>query len=203
MAQRREPRVSLDDFPTPPWATRALITHVLAEAIPDMWRVAEIWEPCCGRGSMARTLRERFKLVRATDIADYSSRRWQHGLLNFIKYDFSDMDTVSWVITNPPFRLAQQFVLRARLVATQGVAVLVRTSFLESLGRYKYLFERTPPKIVAQFSERVPMVRGRLDPEASTATSYCWMVWYGILGGTHLMWIPPCRLKLEQEGDYD
>ena len=29
MAQRKESRRSLDDFPTPPWATRALVEHVL------------------------------------------------------------------------------------------------------------------------------------------------------------------------------
>jgi hypothetical protein len=29
MAQRIEAQDSLDDFPTPPWATRALIEHVL------------------------------------------------------------------------------------------------------------------------------------------------------------------------------
>ena len=29
MAQRHEAKDSLDDFPTPPWATRALLEHVL------------------------------------------------------------------------------------------------------------------------------------------------------------------------------
>ena len=29
MAQRSEAKDSLDDFPTPPWATRALLEHVL------------------------------------------------------------------------------------------------------------------------------------------------------------------------------
>lgn len=29
MAQRAEAHDSLDDFPTPPWATRALIEHVI------------------------------------------------------------------------------------------------------------------------------------------------------------------------------
>jgi hypothetical protein len=28
MAQRTEPKDSPDDFPTPPWATRALIEHI-------------------------------------------------------------------------------------------------------------------------------------------------------------------------------
>jgi hypothetical protein len=36
MAQRAEAKDSLDNFPTPPWATRALIEHVLdAKASPQ------------------------------------------------------------------------------------------------------------------------------------------------------------------------
>ncbi|HRO04370.1 MAG TPA: hypothetical protein PLS69_12275, partial [Terricaulis sp.] len=48
--------------------------------------------------------------------------------------------------------------------------------------------------IIAQFCERVPMVKGRWDPSASTATSYCWVVWDRMLGvneGTIFSWIPP------------
>ena len=29
VARRHEPLTSLDDFPTPPWATRALMEHVI------------------------------------------------------------------------------------------------------------------------------------------------------------------------------
>jgi hypothetical protein len=67
------------------------------------------------------------------------------------------------VITNPPFRLAEQFVLRAMRVARRGVAILARTVFLESVGRYKSIYTKTPPTKFAQFVERVPMVKGRLD----------------------------------------
>ena len=82
-----------------------------------------------------------------------------------------------WVITNPPFNLAEDFVVRALTVARQGVAILARTVFIESVGRYERLFEPSPPAIFAQFVERVPMVRGRLDQKASTATGYAWFVW--------------------------
>jgi len=33
MAQRFEAKDSLDDFPTPPWATRALLEHVIPDKI--------------------------------------------------------------------------------------------------------------------------------------------------------------------------
>src|SRR4051794_27246804 len=76
MAQRVEAHDSLDDFPTPPWATRALIKHVLFPYLggfaPDQ-QVARMrcWEPACNRGYMARPLVEYFKRVWTSDVADY------------------------------------------------------------------------------------------------------------------------------------
>jgi hypothetical protein len=109
------------------------------------------------------------------------------------------------VITNPPFKLAQEFIERAMTVAKSGVAILARTVFLESVGRYEALFKNNPPTYFAQFTERVPMVKGRVDRKASTATGYAWFVWKKELRQNHsqLVWIPPCRRKLEKETDYD
>lgn len=153
MAQRIEPHDSLDYFPTPPWAVRALCEHL------DTWgsiEGASCWEPACGSGDMVRALE----------------------------------------------------------LAGEGVALLVRTSFLEGIGRHERLFARFPPEWILQFTERVPMVKGRLDGNASTATAYCWIVWaQPCPSGTsraprHLThfpafrWLPPCRRRLELPGDY-
>ena len=185
MAQRSEPRDSPDDFPTPPWATRALVEHVLDDksALRDMTCL----EPACGAGHMARVLKDYFREVECSDAFDYGygPRR------DFLTSPHRD-GSFDWVITNPPFRLAEEFVLRALSVAREGVAILARTVFLESVGRYEHIFRSTPPTKVAQFVERVPMVRGRLDGKASTATGYAWFVWekadVEVLGncGSHL-----------------
>src|SRR5829696_1552331 len=66
-----------------------------------------------------------------------------------------------WVITNPPFRLAQEFVIKGLEVARIGVAIVARTTFLESVGRYEAIFREKPLAIFAQFTERVPMLKGR------------------------------------------
>jgi hypothetical protein len=48
------------------------------------------------------------------------------------------------------------------------------------------------------------MVKGRLDKSASTATGYCWLVWEkGLVSEPRLVWIPPCRKRLERENDYE
>jgi hypothetical protein len=82
--------------------------------------------------------------------------------------------------------------------------MLARTVFIESVGRYEKVFRKMPPTKVAQFTERVPMVKGRLDRKASTATGYCWLVWHKNKRSTpRLLWVPPCRKSLERPGDYD
>lgn len=194
MAQRGLPHDSLDHFPTPLWATRALCEHVIHLI------GARIWEPACGCGAMVRALKEYATLVHASDVHDYG---WMHEVRDFTFVQ--RMETFfDWVVTNPPFALAEEFVTRAlRLSPNEGVAVLVRTAFIESAGRYNSLFKSRPPAVMAQFVERVPMVKGRLDRGASTATSYCWLIWTAVPAAhTKLIWIPPCRAKLERPGDW-
>ena len=55
-------------------------------------------------------------------------------------------------------------------------------------------FAKHPPAIVVQFVQRVPMTKGRWDPDASTATAYSWFVWSKLSpapGETRLVLIPP------------
>ena len=216
MAQRAEPHDSLDDFPSPPWCVRALIQYVIwpnldihvgARRLKDM----TCWEPASNRGYMAKALQDYFRIVRTSDIYDYSmdpaTVDVQGSVHDFLIEGAEDRVMTAhgadWVITNPPFRLAAQFVARAwKVKNVKGVAMLTRTAFLEGVERYETLFKLNPPSFVAQFVERVPMVRGRLDGEASTATSYCWLVWMEGVEGTRLVWIPPCRKRLERAGDY-
>lgn len=196
MAQRTEPKDSLDDFPTPPWATRALLEHVINDRAPFGGETC--LEPACGAGHMAKPLREYFGDVRASDVHPYG-----HGAVADFIADPCEANAVDWVITNPPFRLAEAFVRRSLVVARKGVAILARTVFIESVGRYRNIFEINPPSRFAQFTERVPMVKGRLDRKASTATGYAWLVWERDRSSQpRLMWVPPCRKQLERDGDY-
>lgn len=215
MAQRVEAHDSLDDFPTPAWATRALIKYVLWPAMdifdpPAVMKAMRVWEPACNRGHMAKPLKEYFGIVHASDIHDYGAESgdWcQDRVIDFLWPNSESPQIakigVDWIITNPPFRLAEQFIARAwQVKGVQGVAMLTRTSFLEGAGRYNALFKPSPPSIVAQFVERVPMVKGRLDATVSTATSYCWLIWMMGEEGTRLVWIPPCRKQLDCPTDW-
>ena len=192
MSQRASAKDALDDFPTPPWATRALAEYVI---VPH----GTCLEPACGRGHMSAALAEYFDKVISTDIFDYGFG----SVADFLNSKY-EADSFDWVITNPPFNLAEQFIIRSMKTARRGIAMLTRTVFIESVGRYDSLFRFNPPSRVAQFVERVPMVEGRLDRKASTATGYAWLVWEkDRLGSCELVWIPPCRKQLERDEDYN
>ena len=147
---------------------------------------------------MAKVLKEYFGDVRYSDAYYYGYGQ----IRDFLTFPY-ETNAVDWVITNPPFRLAEEFALRALRVARKGVALLARTVFLESVGRYENIFLAHPPSKFAQFVERVPMVKGRLDIKATTATGYAWLVWEkNATNVPRLMWVPPCRKRLERKADY-
>ena len=197
MSQRDPASDKLDFFPTPPWATRALCERLIASGVH---RLETVWEPACGAGHMARPLKEYFTTVVGSDIHDYG-----FGELADFLDPAETIRGVDWVITNPPFSSAADFALRGLQVAGQGVALLVRTQFLEGAGRWKTLFEPYTPATIMQFVERVPMHKGRLLRQGSTATSYCWIVWLKNKPAgsrTAMTWISPCRKRLEKDADY-
>lgn len=198
-----------DDFPTPPWATRALIEHVILPlmgrgGIGVNLRRAELreqtaWEPACGRGFMSEALSEYFGTVWSSDIQNYGYPG-THDVGSSFQHTKWRSGT-DWIITNPPFNQAEAFIKKALPIADRGVAMLVRTAFLESTGRYDSIFQDNAPTVIAFFTERVPMVKGKCDPKASTATAYSWLVWTAAPPQPPV-WIPPCRKQLEREEDY-
>jgi predicted RNA methylase len=191
----------LDYFPTPPWATRAFLP-LLRELDPGI-ESRVIWEPACGQGHMAVVLAELGARVFASDIeprawAPLARDIFEAGGQGAIScQDFLDPALeafrADWIITNPPFNLAVEFVESALTRARIGVAVLCRSNWVEGADRYRRLFDPRPPFRIYQYVERVPMVKGRWDPSASTATPYAWFVWVLDRSGyqTRFRWIPP------------
>lgn len=189
---------SLDFYPTPAFATRALCEWIITTRRHDDLKDLTVWEPACGEHHMTRPLAEYFRRVHATDV-------WIHQGGHLVEdFLFPSPRVEDWIITNPPFSLAKEFALAALGRCTRGVALLARIAFLEGSGRFIDLFDRMPPSDILQFVERVPMVKGRADREASSATAYAWVVWRKRLVGapTRFHWIAPCRKRLERDSDY-
>jgi hypothetical protein len=168
---------------------------------------------------MATPLGEYFNSVFATDVASYG---WpgQDAVTDFLIDWAGDAPDVDWVVTNPPFRLGAEFITQALRHARVGVAMFVRTAFVEGAGRYGALFRDTPEAFVLPFVERVVIWRGvLLDPDVpiwtdtgkagarlakpTSATSYSWLIWLKDHPGmTQMIRVPPCRRDLTRPGDY-
>jgi hypothetical protein len=154
----------LDLYETPECATRALLR---AENLP-----ARIWEPAAGRGAIARVLRWRGHEVIASDIHDY-------GDLHFVG-DFLQVEKapphVEAIVTNPPFRLAAEFVAHGLRLAPK-VVMLLRLAFLESERRSSILDTGKLARVLV-FRNRLPMLHrdGWAGPKASSAIAFAWYV---------------------------
>jgi hypothetical protein len=179
----------LDYFPTPPWAARAggeLIRFLDPEA-------RSIWEPACGEGHMAAALAESFD-VYASDVHPFGYGDESDFLAEGEFAQPAQADAgVDWIVTNPPFRTASDFLRLGLARARRGVALLLRLAFLEGGGRYRLFYgPGSPLSLCAVFAERVPMTLGRWDPAAASATAYAWFLWRkGGGDNPRLIGIPP------------
>lgn len=181
-AQKRRWR-ALDFFPTPPWGARAG-----AEIIQRFDPLAlVVKESACGEGHMSEPLREYFPHTRASDINDYGK--------GFAVEDFllsSDDVVCDWMVTNPPFGQAEEFVRHGLRVARSGVAVLCRLQFLECEERYELLYGgKHPLTLCAPFCERLPMQLGCWNPDLSSATAYAWFFFVKGVNPLPIEPIPP------------
>lgn len=203
MARRADGRDAADDFPTPSWPTRALWRRALPE-LGDLLRGSILWEPCAGRLTMARPLAESGAIVFTSDLLDYGAPLDRVGRFQDLVPAQVAGGAVDWIVTNPPFVQADEMWLHAWEHARVGVAFLLRLSWLEGGGRWERIFYPGRMTFVCPFSERVPMVKGRLDRKASTATAYAWFV--GLKADPRpypqVRHVPPCRATLERPEDW-
>jgi hypothetical protein len=166
-----------DFFPTPAWATRALIENEPFDG--------EIWECACGDGSMAQVLEQAGHNVFASDL--YPRGYGEPGV------DFlASARATDNIVTNPPFNCAEGFVAQGLKLARRKFALLLRLAFLEGANRAETIFLKHPPSRVWVFSERITFYMKGAEKAGSGTTAYAWFVWDKQAPlGTELRWIKP------------
>ncbi|MDR7058590.1 MULTISPECIES: hypothetical protein [unclassified Sphingopyxis] len=166
-----------DFFPTPAWATHALIDN-------EDFR-GDIWEPACGDGAMSRVLETTGNKVISSDLHDRGYGEADH--------DFLD----SWrrapnIVTNPPYNAAEGFVRAGVDRSSAKFAMLLRLAFLEGANRQRTIFTDAPPSRVWVFSERITFYPAGAVQKGTGTTAYAWFVWdKEASGGTELKWLKP------------
>jgi hypothetical protein len=159
-----------DLYETPPCAVRALLA---VERI----RSGAIWEPACGPGAIARVLRSAGHRVYATDLVDYESPDQSASRIDFLLEQTAPSAEIGSIITNPPFKLAAEFVAHALLLCPR-VYMLLRLAFLES-ERRSGILDSGMLRRIHVFKRRLPMLHrhGWTGPKASSSIAFAWFVW--------------------------
>lgn len=152
----------------------------------------DVWEPACGQGHLSKVLEEYGHRVLSTDLVDRGYGQTgidfcDDFLINLSEYFEGD------ILTNPPFKLAEQFVEKGmeRLRYPGNRLILfLKIQFLEGKKRKK-LFAKYPPKYVYLHSERQLCSRNAEFEKYNAATLFfAWYVWEkGFNGETIIRWI--------------
>lgn len=144
-----------------------------------------ILEPSCGEGHISEVLINGGYQVVSRDLIDRG-----YGEVA----DFLSIDNTEWngdIITNPPYKYAQEFVEKALQIIPNGckVAMFLKVQYLEGKRRRK-MFDVMPPKRIWVSSSRLKCaINGDFDNMTGSATAYAWFIWEkGFHGDTIIKW---------------
>jgi hypothetical protein len=165
-----------DFFPTPAWATYALIDNENFSG--------DIWESACGDGAMTRVLEKTGQSIASSDLFD---RGFGEVGVDFLNADRRTQN----IVTNPPYNSAEGFVASGLKLAERKFALLLRLAFLEGGNRANTIFSSNPPSRVWVFSERITFYPAGAVQKGSGTTAYAWFVWDKNASGTELKWFKP------------
>ena len=152
-----------DDFyPTPAWAVEELLKREVF--------VGDIWECACGEGDISEVFIKKGFQVHSTDLIDRDYGNQE---------DFFVSDYVADnIVTNPPYKLALEFVLKSKKQSRNKIAMFLKTVWLESDSRYEMFQDKEfPLKTVYQFSKRVSLYKNGVKMKNSGMIAYAWFVW--------------------------
>lgn len=163
-----------DDFyATPEPAVWALLEHY---AQPPRSLPFTIWEPACGDGAIVGMLRRAGHKVIATDLVDWGCPD-SSSHIDFLMEQHA-ADRAGAIITNPPFKLAEEFVAHARRLCPI-VIMLLRLAFLESERRSDILDSGDLARVLV-FRKRLPFMHraGYEGPRHSNSgMAFAWFIW--------------------------
>lgn len=176
MSAGRRKGDALDRYDTPVADASRFIYRWKCDNGDEDFEGANVLEPAAGAGNILSVLELAFPNARL-NACDVAPRGERIARLDFLEAEEFDTPQYDLIVTNPPFRLATQFLRRAMHCARDGgyVCFLLRAAFLESKARWN-LLEEFPPKAVYFLRQR-PKFTGPNSPDGGTDTAmYAWFV---------------------------
>ena len=142
-----------DYFSTPEECTYAFYKHE-GFNIP-----LKVWEPCSGTGAISKILIEAGHEVIETDLID----RGRSEVTSRVDFLMEPFPLATAIVTNPPFYLAEEFIIRAELIGIEYMALLLKADFLNSSRRYEIFHNIWRPARILALSWR-PDFMGQGSP---------------------------------------
>lgn len=171
-------RVSSDYYPTPPEVTMALMDFL---KIP---KGSLVWEPACGEGHMVSALECAGMRVIGSDIKTGE---------DFLSTEKKDCD---WIITNPPFSIADKFIERC-VEHKKPFALLLKSQYWHAKKRLD-LFRRTEPDYILPLTWRPDFLFGERGG-GSPLMDVMWVVWSTSKAKSGALYVPLEKPKKEAE----
>ena len=148
-----------DFYPTPPECTIALLDFL--QSFYLLSQGDAIWEPACGNNAMVDVMRDRGYTVIGTDI-----EIGQDYLATTIDQPYD------WIITNPPFTLAEDFIKRSAEM-NKPFALLLKSQYWHSAKRRPLFFKHQPALVL-------PLTwRPDFTGNGASLLDMMWVVWLG------------------------
>ena len=183
-------RADLDLYVTPP-----MMVDELLRGAEDFYIISnKVWEPAVGAKHITNRIRKIRPnvILKESDIINRGDETIEE--IDFLEYDGEKFD--GDIITNPPYKYANDFYVKACESITDGhwVWMFVKIQFLETSNRYE-IFKKYRPNVVLCCSRRVLCGKnGEMkDPWGQGGIAmYCWVGHQVGTGGDHqtyLDWI--------------
>ncbi|ADY54684.1 hypothetical protein Sgly_0318 [Syntrophobotulus glycolicus DSM 8271] len=157
-------RPATDFYPTPPEVTIALLRYL---RLPES---TVIWEPACGKGHMAETMKAVGYHVISSDLNDFG-----YGMtgMDYLSTEIAWHDMIDWIITNPPFSQSVEFIKQG-IHNRKPFALLLKSQYWHSKSRMD-LFNQFRPRAVLPLTWRPDFLFGQ---KSGAPTMECyWTVW--------------------------
>lgn len=164
----------LEYFPTPPWGARAGAELLLR--LDPQARTAR--DPGCGYGHLVHGARGYFAGgVTGFDIHDYGGLQ-ERRLVDYMSREADALPMVDWEVFNPPFSKAAEWVRLGMKRARRGVALFIRSGWLDTPDRHALCYGDAPLGVEAPFFERIGLKLGGWDPALKPPTTYSWFYFF-------------------------
>lgn len=148
--------------------------YELTRRFLDRWNIDKsflILEPCFGEANAI------VKVLQEKGFTNIVSHDLNIDGIDFLKYN----EKVDYLITNPPYSLAYEFIQKAKIITDKQFAMLLPLSYLHGKKRYDniWLDQNFPLKEIYVFT-RYPMLGEELRDDGKMNTGmmvYAWFVW--------------------------